>query len=76
MPRRLSELAEPYWVLKDAGYDITLASPNGGAVPVDPASLAGDAKTAEADRMLNDGELLLPSAVLKTSSAYRASVVD
>jgi hypothetical protein len=48
-------------VLKDAGYDITLASPNGGAVPVDPASLAGDFKTAEAERMLHDGELVLPS---------------
>jgi putative intracellular protease/amidase len=57
-PCRLSELAEPYWVLKNAGYDITLASPNGGAVPVDPASLAGDFKTADAERMLNDGELL------------------
>eukprot|EP00882_Tetradesmus_deserticola_P000350 GHRQ01000385.1.p1 GENE.GHRQ01000385.1~~GHRQ01000385.1.p1 ORF type:complete len:335 (+),score=124.76 GHRQ01000385.1:138-1007(+) len=55
----LSELAEPYWVLKDAGYDITLASPNGGAVPVDPVSLAGDAKTADAERMLNDDEAKL-----------------
>jgi hypothetical protein len=56
---RLSELAEPYWVLKDAGFDVTVASPNGGAVPVDPNSLAGDFKTAEADRMLNDGQLQL-----------------
>eukprot|EP00775_Hariotina_reticulata_P013455 gene13455-13581_t len=52
----LSELAEPYWVLKDAGFDVTVASPNGGVVPVDPNSLAGDFKTAEADRMLNDDE--------------------
>lgn len=63
---RLSELAEPYWVLKDAGYDVTLASPNGGAVPVDPVSLAGDSKTPEAERMLHDGELglqfVVPSA--------------
>ncbi|WIA33443.1 hypothetical protein OEZ86_006575 [Tetradesmus obliquus] len=55
----LSELAEPYWVLKDAGYDVTLASPNGGAVPVDPVSLAGDAKTREAERMLHDDEAKL-----------------
>lgn len=52
---RLGELAEPYWVLKEAGYDITIASPNGGAIPVDPVSLQGDAKTPEAERMLNDG---------------------
>lgn len=42
-------------MLKDAGYDVTIASPNGGAVPVDPASLEGDFKTPEAERMLNDG---------------------
>lgn len=63
---RLSELAEPYWVLKDAGFDVTVASPNGGAVPVDPNSLAGDFKTAEADRMLNDGQLLQLCATAET----------
>jgi hypothetical protein len=53
---RLGELAEPYWVLKDAGYDITVASPAGGAVPIDDASLQGDFKTPECDRMMEDGE--------------------
>jgi hypothetical protein len=43
-------------VLKDAGYDVTIASPAGGAVPIDDASLQGDFKTPECDRMLNDGE--------------------
>lgn len=45
-------------MLKDAGYDITIASPNGGAVPIDPSSLQGDAKTPEAERMLTDGKLV------------------
>lgn len=53
---RLGELAEPYWVLKDGGYDITIASPAGGAVPIDEASLQGDFKTPECDRMMADGE--------------------
>jgi putative intracellular protease/amidase len=52
---RLGELAEPYWILKDAGYDITIASPAGGAVPIDDASLQGDFKTPECDRMMDDG---------------------
>jgi hypothetical protein len=43
-------------VLKDAGYDITIASPAGGAVPIDDASLQGDFKTPECDRMMEDGE--------------------
>lgn len=48
----ISELAEPYYVFKDAGYDVTIASPNGGAVPIDAASLEGDFYTPEAKRFL------------------------
>lgn len=73
----LGELAEPYWVLKDAGYDITIASPNGGSVPVDPASLQGDFKTPEAERMLNDAEakLVLDNTV-KLSDVSDSSFYD
>jgi len=34
----LEELAAPYYVFKDAGAEITLASPNGGPPPLDPKS--------------------------------------
>jgi putative intracellular protease/amidase len=34
----LEELAAPYYVFKQAGADITLASPKGGQPPVDPKS--------------------------------------
>jgi putative intracellular protease/amidase len=34
----LEELAAPYFVFKDAGVDITLASPKGGRPPLDPKS--------------------------------------
>ncbi len=34
----LEELAAPYYILKDAGLDITLASPKGGQPPLDPKS--------------------------------------
>ncbi|KRE15085.1 dimethylallyltransferase [Bosea sp. Root381] len=34
----LEELAAPYYVFKDAGADITLASPKGGQPPLDPKS--------------------------------------
>jgi putative intracellular protease/amidase len=41
----LEELAAPYYVFKDAGAQITLASPKGGRPPLDPrvsaAQLAG-----------------------------------
>src|SRR5947209_13854822 len=34
----LEELAAPYYVFKDAGVEITLASPKGGRPPLDPMS--------------------------------------
>ncbi|RUM00177.1 type 1 glutamine amidotransferase domain-containing protein [Rhizobium chutanense] len=34
----LEELAAPYFVFRDAGVDITLASPKGGQPPLDPKS--------------------------------------
>ena len=34
----LEELAAPYYVFKDAGADVTLASPQGGQPPLDPKS--------------------------------------
>jgi putative intracellular protease/amidase len=34
----LEELAAPYYVFKEAGVDITLASPKGGQPPLDPKS--------------------------------------
>src|SRR5215470_5585070 len=34
----LEELAAPYYVFKEAGAEITLASPKGGRPPLDPKS--------------------------------------
>jgi putative intracellular protease/amidase len=34
----LEEMAAPYYVFKDAGAQVTLASPNGGRPPLDPKS--------------------------------------
>ncbi len=38
----LEEFAVPYKLFRDAGYEVTVASPKGGKAPVDPRSLAGD----------------------------------
>ena len=32
----LSELTHPYYVFKEAGYQIDIASPKGGPAPIDP----------------------------------------
>jgi putative intracellular protease/amidase len=41
----LEELAAPYYVVKDAGVEITLASPKGGRPPIDPKSNEPDNRT-------------------------------
>ncbi|AYC28522.1 type 1 glutamine amidotransferase domain-containing protein [Paenisporosarcina cavernae] len=38
----LSEFGEAYLAFQKKGYDVTIASPNGGKIPVDPASLEGE----------------------------------
>lgn len=35
---RLEEFAAPYFVFRDAGVELTLASPKGGEPPIDPKS--------------------------------------
>ncbi|MBD1262847.1 type 1 glutamine amidotransferase domain-containing protein [Maribacter polysiphoniae] len=50
----VEEFASPYYILLDKGADITIATPKGGAAPIDPSSDAPDAATAATDRFNND----------------------
>lgn len=50
----LEEFAAPYFILKDAGAEITLASPKGGQPPLDPSSDTADAQTPATERFKND----------------------
>lgn len=50
----LEEFAAPYYVFKDAGAEVTLASPKGGQPPLDPKSDAPDAQTAATRRFKSD----------------------
>jgi putative intracellular protease/amidase len=52
----LEEFAAPYYVFKDAGADITLATPKGGQPPLDPKSDAPDAQTDATRRFKGDAE--------------------
>lgn len=52
----LEEFAAPYYVFKDAGAEITLASPAGGQPPLDPKSDAPDAQTESTERFKTDPE--------------------
>ncbi|MDI4636293.1 MULTISPECIES: type 1 glutamine amidotransferase domain-containing protein [Halomonadaceae] len=50
----LEELAAPYYACLDAGAEITLASPQGGQPPLDPASDAEDSQTDATRRFKQD----------------------
>jgi len=68
----LEEFAAPYYVFKDAGADITLASPKGGQPPLDPSSDTDDAQTDDTKRFKSDEAAqkdLANTAVLSTISA-------
>jgi len=68
----LEEFAAPYYIFKDAGAEITLASPKGGQPPLDPASDTADAPTYATKRFKADDaaqEHLASSNILSSVSA-------
>ena len=54
----VEEFAAPYYVLADAGIELTISSPKGGQPPVDPKSEAPEAQTAATKRFYSDYELI------------------
>ena len=52
----LEEMAAPYYVFKEAGVQITLASPRGGRPPLDPKSNEPKFRTDITRRFEEDGE--------------------
>lgn len=68
----LEEFAAPYYLFKDKGYTITLASPKGGQPPLDPKSDEADFQTASTERFKQDNEsktALANTQVLSTVDA-------
>src|SRR5262244_77551 len=64
----LEELAAPYFRFKDAGADITLASPKGGQPPLDPKSKEPDFQTDSTRRFEADAAALAQLATTKKLS--------
>ncbi len=52
----IEEFATPYYVMKDNGIEITLASPKGGQPPIDPKSASPDFQTPATVRFNEDKE--------------------
>ncbi len=70
----LEEFIAPYYVFFDAGIDITLASPQGGQPPLDPASNQPDAQTQDTERFRTDRAV--QQALAKTIPLARLRAED
>jgi putative intracellular protease/amidase len=67
----LEECASPYYTFHEAGYEVILASPLGGPVPLDAASLGADFLTEPAKKFLLD-----PDAMGSLSHTTKLADVD
>jgi putative intracellular protease/amidase len=72
----LEEFAAPYYVFKDAGVTITLASPLGGQPPLDPKSDDPSAQTAATVRFKADAAAIAVLANTQKLSAVAAADFD
>ncbi|MGQ7848358.1 type 1 glutamine amidotransferase domain-containing protein [Granulosicoccus sp. 3-233] len=72
----LEEFAAPYYVFKDAGADITLASPLGGQPPIDPSSDNDDSQTEDTRRFKSDDAAQKQLAITENLSAVEAGDFD
>lgn len=72
----LEEFAAPYYVLKDAGHNITMASPKGGQPPLDPKSDEAESQTDATRRFKTDTEAQAQLASTKSLDSVRSSDFD
>lgn len=56
----IAELSHPYWEFVERGYQVTIASPEGGKVEMDSWSDPHDASEYSADDLLSAGFLAMP----------------
>ncbi|MGL4533902.1 MAG: type 1 glutamine amidotransferase domain-containing protein [Fusobacteriaceae bacterium] len=59
----LSEFSEPYFIFRNRGIEITVASPKGGQIPLDPASLEDSHNNPMVKIFLEDDMELLEHSV-------------
>jgi len=72
----VEEFASPYYLLIDAGAEITIASPAGGQPPVDPKSEVAEAQTPSTLRFYKDNEAIYQVANTLKLSDINANDYD
>lgn len=72
----VEEFAAPYYVLVDAGVNVTVASPLGGQAPIDPKSELDDFQTTDTKRYYEDEAVQALVANTKVLADIDASEFD
>lgn len=72
----LEEFAAPYYVFKDAGIEVTLASPKGGQPPLDPKSDLPENQTSAQKRFKQDKDAQQDLASTKRLADMKAENFD
>jgi putative intracellular protease/amidase len=72
----IEEFASPYYTLLDKGVKITVATPNGGAAPIDPRSNEESASTEATKRFNGDADAKHVIANTKKLSDLKAEDFD
>jgi putative intracellular protease/amidase len=67
----IEECASPYYLFQEKGYEVVLASPAGGAIPIDAASMAEGFFTDAAKKFLHDA-----TAMGAFSHSVKLSAID
>jgi putative intracellular protease/amidase len=71
-----AELSHPYYEFTEAGYEVTIASPNGGKVEVDALSDPRDPSKWSADDLISMGFLNTPELVALLEETPKLSTLD
>lgn len=71
-----AELSHPYYEFVEAGYEVTIASPNGGKVEVDALSDPRDPSKWSADDLISMGFLNTPELVALLENTAKLSSLD
>ena len=66
-----TELAAPYYILTEAGFEVVVASPNGGNAPIDLLSMKAPFTTEYTERFFND-----PVAMFAAQNTRKLREID
>jgi putative intracellular protease/amidase len=72
----LPEMIHPYYALKNAGFEIDIATPKGGNVPVDPYSIPSYIFSTNRDDPMTEKFLRTPEDVMRINNTFQLAGIN